>query len=178
MQILLLLLIYHLTTASHEGSYLSNQKSIVMKKLRTIFAAAALLLATSVFATAGPEKVSAKVKAAFEKSFTGAVNVNWEKSDDFYFAHFELNSKETSAAYNENGELVGTSRVVTTAQLPLNVLLAIAAKYDGYAVAKTATELTYEGQTNYYVLVENTKQVLRLKCIINGDIAVDSKTKK
>ena len=149
-----------------------------MKKLQTAFAAIALLLATSAFATTGPETVTQKVKAEFEKSFTGASKVVWEKNSDFYFAHFELDAKTMDAAYNENGELLGVSRVINTSQLPLNITMAIAKKYEGYTVANTVTEITYEGQTNYYVDVTNNKQLLKLKCNSNGDINVDKKSKK
>jgi len=149
-----------------------------MKKLPMFFAAAALLFATSAFATGGPEKVSPKVKAAFEQNFTSAKNVSWEKADDFYFAYFELNTKDVAAAYNEKGELVGTSRVISADQIPLSVSMAIAEKYQGYVVAKVATEITYEGQTSYYVNVENNKQILKLKCDANADISIDTKTKK
>jgi hypothetical protein len=149
-----------------------------MKKLQTVFAAALLLFATSAFAARGPEKVSPKVKAEFERSFTRALNVNWEKSNDIYFANFELDAKEVSAAYNETGELLGISRIIATTQLPLNISMAVANKYAGYAVAKTATEMTYEGQTSYYVTVENDKQVVKLKCSATGEICVDRKNKK
>jgi len=149
-----------------------------MKKLKTFLVAATVLLATSAFASAGPEKVSPKVKAEFEKSFTGAVNVNWQKNEDYYFASFTLNSNEVSAAYNENGELMGVSRQIAATQLPITVALAISDKYQGYDVAKTVTELNYQGQTSYFVVVENSKQTLKLKCNSSGDITVDSKTKK
>ncbi len=149
-----------------------------MKKLQSIFAAVALLLATSAFAVNGPEKVSPKVKVAFEKSFTGASKVIWEKSDDFYFAHFELDAKYMDAAYNEEGELLGVSRILATSHLPLNISMAIAGKYQGYTVAATVTEISYEGQTNYYVDVANGKQVLKLKCSSNGEISIDKKIKK
>jgi hypothetical protein len=149
-----------------------------MKRLRTIFAAAALLLATSAFAASGPEKVSPSVKAAFEKNFSGAVNVNWQKNDDFYFASFMLNSKETSVAYNETGELLGIARATTTLQLPLNVSLALANKYANFTVSETVTELTYLGETSYYVFAENNKQILKLKCYSDGDITVENRTKK
>ena len=149
-----------------------------MKKLQKILAAAMLLFATSAFAINGPEKVSTKVKAEFERNFAGAVKVSWEKSDDFYFAYFELNTKEISAAYNEAGELLGISRVIATTQLPLNISMAVAQKYEGYSVAKTVTEITYEGQTSYYVNVENNKHTLKLKCFGNGEISVDKKIKK
>jgi hypothetical protein len=149
-----------------------------MKKLRTLFAAAAILVATSAFASPGPDKVSEKVKAEFEKFFAGATNVRWEKKDDFYFASFDLNAKEAGAAYNESGELLGISRILETNQLPLSISMAIADRYAGYTVAKSITEITYDGQTSYYVDVENEKKILKLKCSTNGDITVDKKVKK
>jgi len=161
-----------------KAAIFKKQKSIVMKKLKTVFAAVAILLATSAFAASGPEKVSEKVKSAFEKSFTGASNVNWEKNDDFYFASFTLHAKEVSAAYNENGELLGISRLISTTQLPLNVSLAISNKYQGYKLCNNATELVYDGETNYSLTVEDGKQILKLKCNSNGDITVAGKIKK
>jgi hypothetical protein len=155
-----------------------KQKSIVMKKLKTVFAAVAILLATSAFAASGPEKVSEKVKSAFENSFTGASNVTWEKSNDFYFASFTLNSKEVSVAYSENGELVGVSRLIATSQLPLNVSMAIANRYKSYKLYNTATELVYEGETSYSLTIEDGKQILKLRCSSNGDITVAGKIKK
>ena len=150
-----------------------------MKRLQTLVVAAALLFATSAFATAGgPEKVAPQVKAAFEKNFTGAVNVNWEKTEGYYFAFFQLNAKEVTVAYNENGELLGTSQVIATNQLPLTVSLSLEDKYKDYTLAKTATELTYQGQTSYYIIAENSKQILKLKCTTGGDISVENKTKK
>ena len=149
-----------------------------MKKLQTVFAAVALLLTTSAFAVNGPEKVNQKVKIAFEKNFTGASKVSWEKNDDFYFAHFELDAKDMDAAYNEEGELLGVSRVIAASELPLSVSMAIAKNYEGYTVAGTVTEITYEGQTNYYVYVANVKQALKLKCNSNGEMSIDKKFKK
>ncbi len=149
-----------------------------MKKLKTMFAAVAILLATSAFASPGPEKISERAKAEFEKNFTGALNVNWEKKDDFYFASFKLNEKEVSAAYNESGELLGVSRVIETSQLPLNVSLAIANSYKDYTVANNVSEIVFDGQTNYYVNVETSQKVLKLKCNSYGEITVERKTKK
>lgn len=149
-----------------------------MKKLQTILAAAALLVATSAFAANGPEKINAVVKKAFTQQFSAASNVSWEKTDDFYFAYFKVNNRELSAAYNENGELVGTSKILAAEELPLSVSLSIADKYCGYKVAKTATEITYDNETSYYISVENEKHTLKLKCLANGDISVSSKTKK
>lgn len=149
-----------------------------MKKFQTILVALTLLVATSAFAASGPEKVNAAVKKSFTQQFTTASNVNWEKADDFYFAYFTMNNKDVSAAYNEQGELIGTSKVVDAAELPMAITVAIAEKYSGYTAGKTATEIHYDGQTSYYITVENEKQTVKLKCLANGDLSVAGKTKK
>jgi len=148
-----------------------------MKKFKMILTALVMLFAATAFA-AGGENVSPKVKAAFENDFSKASQVNWEKTSDFYFASFMLNNVRVDAAYNEEGELVGTSRSITAEQMPLNVSLSIAEKYAGYELAKNAIELTYEGQTRYYITVANGKQTVSLKCFSNGDLEVEGKTKK
>ena len=148
-----------------------------MKKFKTVLTAIVMLFASTAFAME-PEIVSPKVKAAFENDFAKASQVSWEKSSDFYFASFTLNNVKVDAAYNEEGELVGTSRRITAEQMPLSISLAIAEKYAGYQLDKTAVELTYEGLTRYYVTVENESQVLQLKCYSDGEIMVERKTKK
>ncbi|HAO45652.1 MAG TPA: hypothetical protein DCQ97_01915 [Chitinophagaceae bacterium] len=159
------------------GSYLKQLKRIVMKKFKTVLTAIVMLVASSAFA-AGSENVSPRVKAAFASDFAKAKQVNWEKTSDFYFASFVLNGVRVDAAYNEDGDLVGTSRSISADQMPLNVSLAIAEKYAGYQVSANALELNYEGQTRYYVTVENEKQFIKLKCLSNGDLDVEGKTKK
>jgi hypothetical protein len=148
-----------------------------MKKITIILTAAVMLIAGSAFATEG-DNVTAKVKAGFSKDFATAAQVSWEKNSDFYFANFLLNGKNASAAYNEAGELVGTSQTMGIADLPLDVTLAISEKYGNYKVSPSVTELNYDGKTSYYVTVENDLQTLQLKCDNTGDIVVDKKTKK
>ncbi len=148
-----------------------------MKKFKTVLTAIVMLFASSAFAM-GPENVSPKVKAAFENDFSKASKVNWEKTNDFYFASFTFNNEKIDAAYNEAGELVGTSRRISAEQMPLSITLAIASKYAGYELDKSAVELTYEGQTRYYITAENDNRVIKLKCFSNADIEAVSKTKK
>lgn len=150
-----------------------------MKKIKTVLTAIVMLLSISSFAKGpDPEKVTPVVKAAFQNDFAKASVVKWEKTDDFYFASFLLNDERVDAAYTEEGELIGTSRNITATQMPLSVSLAIAEKYNGYQVSDVVTELTFASATRYYVTVSNDKQSLRLKCLNNGDIEVESKIKK
>ena len=148
-----------------------------MKKFKTVLTAIVMLFAISAFAME-PVKVSPVVKAAFENDFSKAEQVSWEKTSDFYFASFTLNNTSVDAAYNEEGELIGTARKISTQLMPLSISLAIAEKYEGYQVRTSAVELTYEGVTRYYVTVSNEAQVLKLKCYSNGDLAVEQRTKK
>lgn len=154
-----------------------TKKNYKMKKLTTIATAALLLFSVSAFASNGDE-VTAKVKFAFEKDFTKAKNVNWKKTGDFYFASFIMNDFIVDAAYNEEGELIGISRKIAIEQLPLSISLALSQKYSGYTISEDATELTFNGETKYFVTVVNAKQALRLQCMSNGDVSVDKKIKK
>lgn len=148
-----------------------------MKKFKTVLTAIAMLFATSSFATE-PVTVTPVVKSAFENDFPKAGQVNWEKTDAFYFASFTLNDAIVDAAYTEEGMLVGTSRRIDSGQMPLGILLAIDENYEGYKIGKSAIELTFKGLTRYYVTVENGQETVKLKCYSSGEIRVEQKTKK
>jgi hypothetical protein len=148
-----------------------------MKKITTLLTAAILLVATSAFAMEG-EKATPVVKEGFKKDFIAASSANWKKVSDFYFVDFTISGKNITAAYNEDGELLGTSQNVNAQQLPVAVTAAIAEKYGNYKLSDAATEVNFEGTTNYYVVVENGKQSLELKCNAEGDISVEKRTKK
>ena len=148
-----------------------------MKKSVFILSAALMLFSIFAFAT-DSDKVNARVKSAFLNDFTTASNVSWELLKDFYFATFILNNVEVSAAYNEQGELVGTSRTIERSQLPIILSMALDKKYEGYTISKKALELAFEGATRYYITVYNDKQALKLKCSPDGNIDVERKIKR
>ncbi len=148
-----------------------------MKKLTTIFAALTLLISSSAFA-APTETVTKEVKIAFEKNFTDAVNVTWEKTSDFYFANFILDNVNINAAYNEEGELIGVARKIDLSQLPLNVSQALKYRFDGYTFRNNVTEIVFDGETNYYVTADGDSRVFNLKCSADGQINIEKKSKK
>ncbi len=148
-----------------------------MKKLTVILTALVFFISASSFAP-NEETVSAKIKSAFEKTFTSASQVRWNKSDGFYFADFKINDQVLSAAFNEEGELVGASRNIALSQLPLNISLALKDNYAGYAINNSVTEITTEGQTNYYIAAENSKRIVTIKASASGDLSISKKTKK
>ncbi len=155
-----------------------------MKKIKTVLTAIVMLLSISSFATEDkknspdPEKVTPVVKAAFENDFSKATLVKWDKTEEFYFASFLLNNVKVDAAYTENGELIGTSRRIVADQMPLSISVALAEHYNGYEVDDSVVELTHQSVTRYYVTVSNKSQTVKLKCYSNGDLEIESKTKK
>ncbi|MEO6546697.1 MAG: hypothetical protein ABIN94_01810 [Ferruginibacter sp.] len=148
-----------------------------MKKLVTSLTLAVMLFSAFAFAT-DSDKVNRKVKASFTNDFTNASNVSWEKTSDFYFATFTINNMEVNAAYNEEGELVGTSRTIESTLLPISVSMAISKKYEGYTLGKKALELNFEGENRYYITITNDRFALKLKCSLNGNIEVEKKIKR
>ena len=155
-----------------------------MKKIKTVLTAIVMLLSISSFATEtkkaspDPEKVTPVVKAALESDFSKATLVKWDKTDEFYFASFLLNNVKVDAAYTENGELIGTSRRISADQMPLSISVALAENYSGYVADNSVVELTHLSVTRYYVTVSNKTQTVKLKCFSNGELEVESKTKK
>lgn len=136
-----------------------------------------MLFSATAFAGKG-DSVTEQVKGAFEKDFIKAKNVTWQKTGDFYFASFVMNDMTVNAAYNDDGQLVGTSRRVALTQVPMSVSLALSQKYSEYTIPDQVTELSYDGETIYQVFVSNEKKTLQLKIRANGDISVEKKIKK
>ena len=148
-----------------------------MKKVTIIFAVITMIAGTSAFAETG-DKVSKVVQASFKKNFSNATNVTWETSEAYHYARFLLNGKEVDAAYNENGELVGTSRKLHLSEVPLKVSQSIKTEFSDYTIEDSVTEVFFEGQTYYNATVEGSTKILKLKCLSDGQISVEKKIKK
>ncbi|HMO61921.1 MAG TPA: hypothetical protein PKC39_06720 [Ferruginibacter sp.] len=149
-----------------------------MKKL-TIAFAALLLTTTAVFAGDSNETtISTRVRSSFEKDFARAENATWDKKDGVYYVSFDVNQKRNEAAYTPAGELLAVSKVILRTEMPATVLRSVEQKFAGYNFSPTATEITYEGETNYYMTVANEKHTLKLKIDTYGDITVERRIKK
>lgn len=148
-----------------------------MKKVTTILTAIVLLFSATAFAAKG-NTVTEQVNGAFENDFVKAKNVTWQKTGDFYFASFDMSGFAVNAAYDDEGHLVGTSRTIATALLPLSVSMALSQKYSQYTVPEKVTELTYDSDIKYQIFVSNEKKTLELRIRANGEISVEKKIKK
>ena len=148
-----------------------------MKKLTVIFAAFSLLLLATSFALP-PDSVSTEIKSAFQKIFSSASDVNWKKVNNYYLATFKVNNQEATAAFNEEGQLMSASRSLTLSQLPLVINLALQNQFPEYTFEKSVSEITIDGQSNYYIKGENEKRIIIIKSTGSGNLNIESKTKK
>lgn len=144
-----------------------------MKKI--IMTLALALSGLLVFAS--DENVNENVLSAFNKEFSGAKEVKWTASSDFYKVSFVFNDQYISAFYNKVGELIGLTRNISSLNLPLQLQTRLRADYSDYWITDLFEMSGTEG-TNYYITVEKADTRIVLKSSGNLDWSVFRKTSK
>ena len=108
------------------------------------------------------EGVSKKTKESFSNSFNEASGVNWQQEKDFVKATFTLGNQVMSAFYDNDGNLLAITRNILSDQLPINLLTDLKKNYSKLWITDLF-ELAAEGQTSYYVTMENADEIIVLK---------------
>ncbi|MES2002944.1 MAG: hypothetical protein V4450_00380 [Bacteroidota bacterium] len=146
-----------------------------MKKL---FIAALIIVAagTSAFAM-DANKVDYQVKRNFEARFNGAQNVKWSAKDDFFKASFTYAEENVEAFFNQDGDLIGTSRKIDFERLPLSAIQKIKKEYASYKVAESI-EFDQDGDRSYYVSLEDGNKQQILQVSLYGNVCVYKGAKK
>ncbi|MDZ4793307.1 MAG: hypothetical protein SGI83_03430 [Bacteroidota bacterium] len=143
-----------------------------MKKMIVTLAIAVSTLS----AFASDENVNQKVLEAFNTEFTSAKEVEWTVGTDYYKATFNYNGKYVFAFYNDNGELLGLTRYIQPADLPLALQNNLKKNYEGFWVSDLF-ESSKHNETNYYITLENADTKIVLKSS-NNEWNAYSKSKK
>ncbi len=145
-----------------------------MKKI--FFTAVTALFTLALFA-AEPVSINEKVLQAFQKSFKHAQDVSWHEYDTHYevkFTHYTVDSRIT---YDTEGNILKTIRYYGEDQLPLFVRAKFQKEYKDKKVFGV-TELAEEGQLDYYVILEDAKNWIYVKCDVVGNMSVYKKYRK
>lgn len=131
-----------------------------MKRLLIILSLVGSTIFTSSYAT-GTNAVPV-VMHAFETTFYGAKEVKWEQVGVLYKVTFAINGQYSSAFYNTDGELIAQTRNLTALQLPEALKASLKNEMNGYWITDVFA-VTIEGESTYYVKLENADAGILLK---------------
>lgn len=113
-------------------------------------------------AFAGEEEVDAKVLGAFKKEFSAARQITWTVASNYFQASFVYNDQHVAAYYNTEGELLGLTRYISPADLPLALQSDLKKNHSEYWISDLF-EVSNENGTAYYITLEDADQSLVLK---------------
>lgn len=102
----------------------------------------------------GEENVNKKVLDAFKTEFTTAKEVEWTTGSDFYKASFKYDEKYVFAYYSLDGDLLGLTRYISPADLPMSLQINLKKKSNGYWISDLF-EVAKNETTSYYITLEN-----------------------
>ena len=156
---------------------LITYKAINMKKM-ILSLAAVMMMGFSVFANGTDNVVTQEARDAFKKDFSTASNIRWEQTNnDFLKATFSLNGQILTAYYFANGDLRAVVRNITSDQLPIHLLTTLRRDYTAFWISDLF-EISSDGQTTYYVTIENSDKKIVLKSDDLSSWGIYSKERK
>lgn len=105
--------------------------------MKTLIIGMSLLIAIS-FSSCDQEKAPEKVKAAFNQKFPNAEETDWEmEKENEWEAEFEVDEKEMSATFSQDGMWLETETEVEVEDLPASVKQTLKAQFKDYEVEET-----------------------------------------
>ncbi|MCW3117729.1 MAG: hypothetical protein JWM28_1811 [Chitinophagaceae bacterium] len=143
-----------------------------MKKLFVILTILCSIYATSTYAQSKPPVL---VLSSFQSSFDKAANITWSTAKDLYRADFILEDQKISAFFNEDGDLIASSRDVTLLQIPMSLKSNLKKQFRDYEVS-SLFEVNKEDGIVYYATLANSKSRLMLESSSSGDWIANKKT--
>ena len=129
-----------------------------MKKIIIMLAVAI----SSITAFASDNDVNATVLNAFNKEFSGAKEVQWTSTKDYYKAEFVYNGQNVNAFYRVDGEFIAVTRNISSLELPMHLQTNLKTSYSNYWISDLFEVCSYEG-TSYYITLEKADSKLVLK---------------
>jgi hypothetical protein len=144
-----------------------------MKKL-IIFTCLFAALSTKAFT---PPEVNEKVLKAFSETFMKATDIVWHEVQNFYEASFIQSEIISRAIYDQDGNLVRTTRYYSQENLPINILTKLQKRFAGKSVYGV-TELSTEDQVSYHITMQDEKNWYIIKADNWGGLELEQKYKK
>jgi hypothetical protein len=118
-----------------------------------------------------------EITAYFHKDFSTAELLDTKSTGDYTKLTFKMNGMVLTAFYSNKGELLAVTHNITSAQLPLTLLMQVKRNYAGYWISDLF-ELNSNGESNYYITLENADKKITLRSIENNWEAFSKTTKE
>jgi hypothetical protein len=141
-----------------------------------------LIIVTCLFAAfsakaSTPPEVTEKVLKAFNETFMKATEVVWHEVQNLYEASFKQSEVISRAIYDQDGNLLRTTRYYSQENLPINILTKLQKRFAGKLVYGV-TELSQEDQVSYHITMQDDKNWYIIKADNWGGLELEKKYKK
>jgi hypothetical protein len=138
-----------------------------MKK-RILFLSIVLVSFTAFSFAADAPAISKNVISSFNKQFSNARDIKWERQANFIKAEFSVNEIVLFAYFNNNGDLLAVTRFISPSQLPLELLTSLKKTHSDFWISDLF-EIQTEAGTAYYATLQDADKIVILKSEgING----------
>ena len=127
-------------------------------------------------ATPNMDPITPVVLESFQNTFRNADEVNWTESKYFFKAEFLFNGQYVSAFFTKGGYLIATAKNLVFSELPLGLQINFKESYNDFWITDLF-EMTKDGETTYYITVENADQKTVLQSSLNNWSVFDKKSK-
>ena len=144
-----------------------------MKKLIILSCLFAALSATA----SNPPEVNEKVLKAFGETFMKATDVVWHEVQNLYEASFKQSEITSRVIYDQDGNLLRTTRYYSQENLPINILTKLQKRFAGKSVYGV-TELSMEDQVSYHITMQDEKNWYIINADNWGGLELEKKYKK
>ncbi|HLD52314.1 MAG TPA: hypothetical protein VJA82_03345 [Sediminibacterium sp.] len=145
--------------------------------MKKILIASAILVSTSSFATT---TTSSNDKGNL-KSLLGKVsNVQWKSAANFEKASVVIEEQKVEVFYNQEGDLIGSTRYQDFDKLPKNAIKTITSKYTfpEYNLQECIVFTNGYNEATYYVSMTTETDYLVLAITEYGEVSIFSNTRK
>lgn len=122
------------------------------------------------------DSVNHEVVEAFNEDYANAKGVKWSVSEDLVQVKFLLSGKLRLVYYDNEGNRVAEGKYLRSSELPSGLIDNIRKKYPDH-FASQLFELTQNGATAYYVIINNHSSVITIKATSRGQWKVYKKEK-
>lgn len=133
-----------------------------------------LIITTSAFNTANATITTNKAAiASFMKCYKNVSFVNWKTTELFTKASFKQDGANVEVFYDNEGELIATSKSISIKDLPKNAIKYFEKWYSAptYTVKNSIEYVTADGEKKYFVSVEDKKHARLYEVTIDGKVS-------